>query len=112
HKIVGGKLTVTPVDAEAGAGIALRIEIDDQDAFTDCGKRSRQIDRGRRLADAALLVRNGDDPVLLAYHGRAVHWSFRERFDNSSTTESGSTMLACFTRSNLHRPSALSTSRW
>jgi len=44
------------LDAEPGRGVALRIEIDDQHVFADGGERGAEIDRGRGLADAALLV--------------------------------------------------------
>src|SRR5262249_33692200 len=44
------------VDAKAGRSIALGIEIDDQHALADRGEGRAEIDRGRRLADAALLV--------------------------------------------------------
>src|SRR3546814_6254576 len=44
----------------SGRGIALRIEIDDQSPPAGRRERRRQIDRGRRLADPALLVRHGN----------------------------------------------------
>ena len=44
------------IDAEAGRGVALRVEIDDQHVLADGGERRAEIDRGRGLADAALLV--------------------------------------------------------
>ena len=44
-----------------GRGVALRIEIDDQDILADGGERGAEIDGGRRLADAALLVGDGED---------------------------------------------------
>lgn len=62
--VIGGKLAILAIDTKAGTGIALRIEIDDQDFFADCGKRGRQIDGRRRLADAALLVGNGDYAIF------------------------------------------------
>ena len=48
------------IDAEAGRGIALRIEIDDQDFLADGGERGAEIDRGRGFADAAFLVGDGE----------------------------------------------------
>jgi hypothetical protein len=51
------------VDAEAGAGVALRVEVDDQDVGAVQRQRRRQVDGARGLADAALLVGHGDDPV-------------------------------------------------
>ena len=50
------------VDAEPRAGIALRIEIDDQHPLADGCERRAEIDGGRGLADAALLIGEGDDP--------------------------------------------------
>ncbi len=54
--IVGRVLPITAVDAETGRGIALRIEIDDEDFLADGGERGAEIDRRRGLADAALLI--------------------------------------------------------
>ena len=48
-------------DAEAGAGIALRVEVDDQHAPAGGGQGGGEIDRRRGLADAALLVGDGED---------------------------------------------------
>ena len=39
----------------------MRIEIDDQDVLADGGQRRAKIDRGRGLADAALLVGDGQN---------------------------------------------------
>src|SRR3546814_2779353 len=47
-------------NAEPGRGIALRIEVDQQHPQPDRRERGAQIDRGRRLADAALLIRHCD----------------------------------------------------
>ena len=54
--VVGRAVAAAAVDAEAGRGVALRIEVDDQHALADRGQRGAEIDRGRGLADAALLV--------------------------------------------------------
>ena len=59
--VIGRAAAVAAVDAEPGRGIALRIEIDDQHALADRGQRRAEIDRGRRLADAALLVGERQD---------------------------------------------------
>ena len=48
------------IDAEPGAGIALRIEVDDQHALADCRERCAEIDGGRGLADAAFLIGKGE----------------------------------------------------
>ena len=57
--IVGRSLAVTAVDAETGGSVALRIEVDDENALADRSQRRAEVDRGRGLADAALLVRDG-----------------------------------------------------
>ena len=61
QQLVAGDLAPVAADAEPGAGIALRVEIDDQDAIAGSGQRGRQIDRGRRLADPAFLIGDRDD---------------------------------------------------
>ena len=54
--------------AETGSCIRLWVEIDDERALASLGETRRKIDRGRRLADPALLVR---ERVDLAGHQRA-----------------------------------------
>ncbi len=75
----------TLVDAEPRAGIALRIEIDDEHAFADGGERRAEIDGGRRLADPALLIGERDDAG--ASESECVHVAFalRERSEATST---------------------------
>src|SRR5499427_3693235 len=51
--IVGRIAPIAPIKAEPGRSIALRIEIDDQYVLADGGQRRSEIDRRRRLADAA-----------------------------------------------------------
>ena len=51
-------------DAKAGRGVALRVDVDDQDLLAHGRERGTQIDRGRRLPDAAFLVRDDDDSGL------------------------------------------------
>ena len=48
-------------DAQTGRQRTLRIEIDEQHASPVLGECGAQIDRRRRLADAALLIADGDD---------------------------------------------------
>ena len=60
--VVGRAVAAFAVDAEAGGGIALRIEIDDQHVLADGRERGAEIDGGCGLADAALLVGEGEDP--------------------------------------------------
>src|SRR5205085_10025245 len=53
-------------DAEPGGSIALRIEVDQQHAPTDRGKRGGEVDRGGRLAHPALLIGHGNADHRLA----------------------------------------------
>ena len=46
---------------EARGGVALRIEVDHQHPVAEIGEAGGQVHGGRRLADAALLVGDGDD---------------------------------------------------
>ena len=48
------------VDAEAGREIRLRVHVDAEDAIALLRERAGEVDRRRRLADAALLVRDRD----------------------------------------------------
>src|SRR4051794_4416716 len=54
--MISRHLTALAVDAESGRRVALRIEIDDQHPLADGCQSRAEIDRRRRLADAALLV--------------------------------------------------------
>ena len=50
------------VDAEGGGGVALRVEVDDEDPLPELGERGGDVHRGRGLADPALLVGDHHDP--------------------------------------------------
>ncbi len=63
--VIGRIAPVAAIDAETGRGVALRIEIDDQDVFADGGERRAEIDGRRGLADAALLIGDGEYPGRL-----------------------------------------------
>ena len=65
----GARAELRLVDPAAHGGVALRIKVDEQHAPARGGERGCQIDRGGGLADAALLVRDGDD----ALHGATVY---------------------------------------
>jgi hypothetical protein len=54
--VVDGQFQLALVDARAHGRIALRIQVHHQDALADLREPGRQVDGGRRLADAALLV--------------------------------------------------------
>ena len=60
--VIGRGAARLAVDAEPGRGVALRIEVDDQHVLADGGERGAEIDRGRGLADAALLVGDRQHP--------------------------------------------------
>ena len=49
------------VDAERGAGVALRVDVDDQHGQSGLGQRGGDVDGGGGLADATLLVGDGED---------------------------------------------------
>ena len=59
--IVGGKPAAALVDAEAGRGIALRVEVDDQHVLADSGERGAEIYGGRGFPDAAFLIGHRQD---------------------------------------------------
>ena len=56
-------------DSETGRRIALRVQIDEQHPATGRSQCGREIDRGRRLADPAFLIRdrNPDHAFLLSF---------------------------------------------
>ena len=59
--LVDGRRERTLVDARAGGRVALGIEIDEQHTPLHRAEARREVDCRRRLADAALLVRDRDD---------------------------------------------------
>ena len=58
--VVHRRLQAAVLDAQPGRGVALRIEVDDQRSLAELGEAGTDVDRRRRLADAALLVGDGD----------------------------------------------------
>jgi hypothetical protein len=70
------------LDAKGGRGVSLGIQIDHDHPQPVHGQRRRDVDDTRRLSDAALLVRDRDDPgclwprpgagVIIENGGRAV----------------------------------------
>ena len=50
-----------PFCADAAGQVALRVDVDEQHAPIGEGERGRQVDGRGGLADAALLVGDGDD---------------------------------------------------
>ena len=85
--VVGRDAAVAAVDAEPGRGVALRIEIDDQHALADRGERRAEIDRRRGLADAALLVGDGEHARRLGRLGalgQTTTWANRSAAGGSA----------------------------
>ena len=59
--VVGREIHVFLIDAHTAGGIALRIGIDQQDAFSLCAQGSGDIDSGGGFAHTALLVGESDN---------------------------------------------------
>ncbi len=86
--IEGRDFTVPVVDAEPGAGIALRVEVDDEQALADGRERRAEIDGGGGLANAALLVGQREDAGAAAQgcaHGALAPAPARGRSPVTST---------------------------
>src|SRR6478736_977244 len=62
ENIVGRCPARFALDAQTGRCIALRVEVDDQHMLPDRSERRAEIDCGRGLADAALLIGDGQRP--------------------------------------------------
>ena len=62
EEVVDGGVELVGVDAQAGRGRSLGVEVDDEDLAPQLGQGRAEVDRRRGLADAALLVAHGDDP--------------------------------------------------
>ena len=63
--VVHRGLETAVLDPETRRGIALGVEVDDQDPLAELGETGTDVDRRRRLADAALLVGDGHHPRQL-----------------------------------------------
>ena len=59
--MIRGFLLCGSGNAKTGAGVALWIEVNNQDRFANGRERRSEIDRSCRLAHATLLVGNGKD---------------------------------------------------
>jgi hypothetical protein len=57
--VVDGRVQPWLLDAKPGRGVALGIEVDDKGPALGEGEAGGEIDGGRRLADATLLVDDG-----------------------------------------------------
>src|SRR5690606_4501898 len=69
QQVVHGGLTRVGFDPEPHAERTLRIHVDEQDALPQLGHGRPEVDGGRRLADATLLVGHRDHP-----RGAALLW--------------------------------------
>ena len=72
ENLISGDRAVRAFHPQYRGGIALRVEVDDEDAFAFGGERCREVDGGGGFADAAFLVGNGED--LCAHVFAAVGW--------------------------------------
>ena len=70
----GGKRAL--VDSTSHRAVALRVEIDQQYALAMRRNSGRQIHRGRRLADAALLIGDAKNARHLPSHVHQDEMSF------------------------------------
>jgi len=61
QQLVDGQPLAADVEAEPAGAVGLRVEVDQDDLPPQLGEGSAQIDRGRRLAHAPLLVDDRDD---------------------------------------------------
>ena len=71
--VVDGAVDGGAVDPEAARGVALGIEVDDEDAVTEESQIGCEIDHGGGLPDAALLIGAGD---------RLAHSTSRPKHDH------------------------------
>ena len=62
QQVVDGQLHLVGVEPEADRERALRVEVDEQHLAAVLGQRRAEVDRGRGLADPALLVAHRDHP--------------------------------------------------
>src|SRR6266542_2206156 len=74
HDVRHPALDVREVDAQAHGQVRLWIEVDAEDRAAELGQRPTEVDGARRLADAALLVRDRDDLAQTVLPSR---WSSR-----------------------------------
>src|SRR4029077_5464874 len=96
---------VALIDAETGARIPLRVEVDDHHALADGRKRGAEIDRRGGLADAAFLI--GESDHARASRAGRAHRAFTftrlERSLISKMKESSAVVLGCRWQVKLNR---------
>ena len=61
QQVIGRALTLLAAEPKPGGGIALRIEIDDQNTLANRGEGSCKVNGRRRLADTTLLIGECND---------------------------------------------------
>ena len=74
--VVDAQLELVLVDTRPHRRVTLRIEVDDENAFSDSRQAGSEVDGGGRLADAALLVGNTKNT---GHAGDRSHWVVRKR---------------------------------
>lgn len=107
--VIGRARAVAAIDAEAGRGVALRIEIDDQDALANRSECRAKVDRRGCFSHATLLIRQRQDARVTMGHLiglfllRLVNHGHR-KFPNSTPERlTRAVQLKSARRSNRHR---------
>ena len=72
--LIDGWAATSPIQTDTGRGVALRIQIDDQNPLATGRKGGGEIDRGGGLADPALLIGNRENawPGVRRSHGEVL----------------------------------------
>src|SRR5690606_21653963 len=78
HDVVHRRLHVGAVDADPAGRVALGVHVDDERAPLGDGQAGTQIDGGRGLADAALLVRYGNDAGHALQLWSSLDWGVQQ----------------------------------
>ena len=68
QQLVDGEALAPDVEAQAAGAVALRVEVDEDDLAAQLGQGGAQVDGGRGLAHAALLVDDRDDARFYGGH--------------------------------------------
>ena len=76
QQVVGAELQLIGAESEAGGGVCLRIEIDQQHGRSGLGDTRGHVDRRGGLSDAALLIRQGVDPRVHQRDGSGASGRF------------------------------------
>ena len=65
--VIAGEGDLTLIDAEATGGVALGVQVAEEDLFAQLAQAPGQVDGGGGLTDAALLVCDRDDFTQWGY---------------------------------------------